>query len=60
MTALRLVHAIGVILCGLAAALVTFGLIRAAIAALVVTVFLFIWSLETLRTAAASPREKKS
>jgi hypothetical protein len=58
MNHLRVVQVIGIVLCGLAAAFVTFGLIRPAIAALVATVILIVWNLDGV--SAATTSEKKS
>jgi hypothetical protein len=51
MSGLRTVHAIAVILSGLALALVLFGSIRPAIAILAIVIILLTWSLEALRVA---------
>ncbi len=54
----RLIQTIGIALCGLAAAFVTCGWIRPAIAALVAVVFLIVWNLDVI--PAATKPEKKS
>lgn len=56
---LRTVHAVGVILCGLAIAFDLLGAPRAAVAILALVLILFAWSLEILRHAALTRPEKR-
>ncbi|HEX8419444.1 MAG TPA: hypothetical protein VF638_05465 [Sphingomonas sp.] len=51
MTNLRLIHAIAAALCGAAIVAVVLGGIRIALAAIILVLFLQLWSLEVLRTA---------
>ena len=60
MSGLRTVHAIAVILSGLALALVLFGSIRSAITILAIVTILLAWSLEALRVAIQSRSETRS
>ena len=59
MSGLRTVHAIAVMLSGLALALVLFGSVRPAIGVLTIVTILLTWSLEQLRVAYKSRRETK-
>lgn len=59
MSALRTIHAIAVILCGVALALVLFGSIRSGIAMLAIVNILLTWSLEQLRVAHQSRSENR-
>jgi membrane protein implicated in regulation of membrane protease activity len=60
MSGLRTVHAIAVILSGLALALVLFGSTRPAIAILAIVTILLAWSLDALRVAVQSRPETRS
>lgn len=60
MSGLRTVHAIAVILSGIALALVLFGSIRSGIAVLAIVTILLTWSLEQLRVAHQSRPENRS
>ncbi|MEG3169216.1 hypothetical protein U1737_13565 [Sphingomonas sp. LB3N6] len=60
MSALRTVHAIAVMMSGLALALVLFGSVRPAIGVLAIVTIVLTWSLEQLRVAHHPRPEKKS
>ncbi len=60
MSGLRTVHAIAVMLSGIALALVLFGSVRPAIGVLAIVTILLAWSLEQLRVARQSRPENKS
>lgn len=60
MSGLRTVHAIAVILSGVALALVLFGSVRPAISVLAIVTILLAWSLEVLRVAIQSRPENRS
>ncbi|MDD1450848.1 hypothetical protein NHF48_007510 [Sphingomonas sp. H160509] len=60
MSGLRTIHAIAVILSGIALALVLFGSIRSGIAVLAIVTILLTWSLEQLRVAHQSRPENRS
>jgi hypothetical protein len=51
MRALRVLHAVTVLLAGIAFAVALFGFVRLPIAALALALCLHVWSLETLRTS---------
>jgi hypothetical protein len=60
MSRLRTVHAIAVILSGIALALVLFGSVGRAIGVLAIVTILLTWSLEVLRAAIQSRPENRS
>lgn len=60
MSGLRTIHAIAIIMSGVAFALMLFGAVRPAIGVLTIVTILLTWSLEQLRVAHQSRPENKS